>query len=44
MISHVKKNYPHIDVIGGNIVTQQQALHLIEAGADGVYARRCVLA
>jgi len=36
MISHVKKNYPHIDVIGGNIVTQQQALHLIEAGADGL--------
>ena len=32
----VKKNYPHIDVIGGNIATGAAALALAEAGADGV--------
>ena len=32
----VKKNYPHIDVIGGNIATGAAALALVEAGADGV--------
>jgi IMP dehydrogenase len=32
----VKKNYPQVDVIGGNIATGSAALALMEAGADGV--------
>ena len=32
----VKQNYPHIDVIGGNIATGAAARALVEAGADGV--------
>ncbi|MES2887530.1 MAG: IMP dehydrogenase [Pseudomonadota bacterium] len=32
----VKKNYPQVDVIGGNIATGSAALALVEAGADGV--------
>jgi len=36
MIKWVKKNYPDIDVIGGNIATAQAALSLQKAGADGV--------
>jgi len=32
----VKRNYPQIDVIGGNIATGAAALALAEAGADGV--------
>src|SRR5512134_2394725 len=32
----VKRHYPHIDVIGGNIATGEAALALVEAGADAV--------
>jgi len=32
----VKKNYPQVDVIGGNIATGTAARALVEAGADGV--------
>ena len=32
----VKKNYPQVDVIGGNIATASAALALAEAGADAV--------
>jgi IMP dehydrogenase len=32
----VKKNYPQVDVIGGNIATAAAALALVEHGADGV--------
>ncbi|UDF33543.1 UNVERIFIED_ORG: IMP dehydrogenase [Shinella sp. XGS7] len=32
----VKKNYPQVDVIGGNIATGAAALALAEAGADAV--------
>ncbi len=32
----VKQNYPHVDVIGGNIATGAAALALVEAGADAV--------
>ncbi len=32
----VKQNYPHIEVIGGNIATGAAALALVEAGADAV--------
>ena len=32
----VKRHYPSVDVIGGNIATGAAALALVEAGADGV--------
>ena len=32
----VKQNYPHIQVVGGNIATGSAALALVEAGADAV--------
>jgi IMP dehydrogenase len=32
----VKRAYPNVDVIGGNIATGAAALALVEAGADGV--------
>ena len=32
----VKRNYPQVDVIGGNIATGAAALALVEAGADAV--------
>lgn len=35
-VAWVKKNYPHIQVIGGNIATAHAALDLVEAGADAV--------
>ena len=35
-VAWVKKNYPQIQVIGGNIATAQAALDLVAAGVDGV--------
>ena len=32
----VKKNFPEVQVIGGNVTTAEGALALVEAGADGV--------
>ncbi|WP_191602617.1 IMP dehydrogenase [Marinomonas algicola] len=32
----VKENFPHVQVIGGNIATAEAAIALAEAGADGV--------
>jgi IMP dehydrogenase len=32
----VKKNFPDVQVIGGNVTTAEGALALVEAGADGV--------
>jgi IMP dehydrogenase len=32
----VKRNFPNVDVIGGNIATGQAALDLVKAGADAV--------
>lgn len=35
-VKWVKQNYPHIEVIGGNIATAAAAKALVEHGADGV--------
>ncbi|MCB1937945.1 MAG: IMP dehydrogenase [Rhodocyclaceae bacterium] len=35
-VAWVKKQYPHIEVIGGNIATGDAARALLDAGADGV--------
>ncbi len=35
-VAWVKKNYPEVQVVGGNIATGEAALALAEAGADGV--------
>ena len=36
IVSHLKEKHPNVDVIAGNVVTPSQALHLIQAGADGL--------
>jgi IMP dehydrogenase len=35
-ISWVRKNFPDVQIIGGNVTTAEGALALVEAGADGV--------
>jgi len=35
-IRDTKKNFPNIQVIGGNVATQEGALSLVEAGVDGI--------
>lgn len=35
-VAWVKKNYPDVQVVGGNIATAEAALALVEAGVDGV--------
>lgn len=35
-IRWVKKNFPDVQIIGGNVTTSEGALALVEAGADGV--------
>lgn len=36
MITFLKSRYPAVDVVGGNVVTAQQAFNLIKCGADGL--------
>ena len=36
MIRWIKATWPELQCVGGNVVTQRQALHLIQAGADGL--------
>jgi IMP dehydrogenase len=36
MVRGLKQRWPELEVIGGNIVTREGALALVEAGADGV--------
>jgi IMP dehydrogenase len=36
MIQFIKNTYPQIDVVAGNVVTEQQAQNLIKAGADAI--------
>jgi IMP dehydrogenase len=35
-VNWVKKHFPHIEVVGGNIATASAARALVDAGADGV--------
>jgi IMP dehydrogenase len=36
IVCHLKEKHPSVDIIAGNVVTPSQALHLIQAGADGL--------
>ncbi|MBI4407362.1 MAG: IMP dehydrogenase [Candidatus Kerfeldbacteria bacterium] len=36
MVKYLKKTYPHIEVVGGNVATPEATRDLIKAGADAV--------
>jgi len=36
MLHYAKQTFPNIDVVAGNVVTRNQAYHLIKFGADGL--------
>ncbi len=36
MVTEIKKKYPHIDMVVGNIATSEAAIALVKAGADAV--------
>lgn len=36
MVKRIKKEFPQVDVVAGNVATEEACLELIKAGADGI--------